>query len=119
MLIRKLSWAAAVVCGIAAVFMASHAMADDPKPAKYQIAMAVMADSKWDAIRYDVTSGKTWHIVEGKWMPMKDVDSLPTAQYEVHIVPLKNDWGALRVDVLSGRSWAASPAGWVEIGAEP
>jgi hypothetical protein len=84
---------------------------------KYQIAMAVMADAKWDAIRYDVTSGKTWHIVEGKWAPMKDTGDLPTARYEVHIVPLKNDWGALRIDVLSGRSWVATTEGWTEVGA--
>jgi len=85
---------------------------------KYQIAMAVMADAKWDAIRYDVYTGKTWHIIKGKWAAMKDVGDLPKSRYEVHIVPLKNDWGALRVDIRSGRSWAATPQGWVEIGVQ-
>jgi hypothetical protein len=110
----------AAVWAAVAVLAAPCAMAETTEPAsKYQIAMAVMADAKWDAIRYDVTSGRTWHIVEGKWASMKDVGDLPKSQYEVHIVPLKNDWGALRIDVQSGRSWAASPEGWVEIGMQP
>jgi hypothetical protein len=85
--------------------------------AKYRIAMAVMADAKWDAIRYDARSGESWHIVEGKWALIKDTAKLPASRYKIHIVPLKNDWGALRIDVRSGRSWSASPSGWVEIGA--
>jgi len=113
---RMASRSLAILVILSVTAAQSAAAANTASKPKYRIAMAVMADAKWDAIRYDVTSGKSWHIVEGKWAPMKDTGDLPAARYKVHIVPLKNDWGALRIDVLSGRSWFATPEGWTEIG---
>jgi hypothetical protein len=112
--IRQIAVAFAFALAGAVAFSSLPAESADAQT-KYKIAMAVMADAKWDAIRYDVTTGQSWHIVEGKWTAMKDVGPLQPSRYKVHIVPLKNDWGALRIDVQSGRSWAASPEGWVEI----
>jgi hypothetical protein len=84
---------------------------------KYQIAMAVVGDDRWFAIRYDVTTGKTWRMVEDKWEAMPDPAPLPAGHYEVHVLPLKNDWGGLRLEVISGRAWQARESAWVEINA--
>jgi hypothetical protein len=87
--------------------------------AKYQIATAVIGEGRWFAIRYDVSSGKTWRMVEDKWEPMPDPSPLPAGRYEVYLLPLKNDWGGMRLEVLSGRAWQARESAWVEIAVPP
>jgi hypothetical protein len=93
----------------------SASAASNQAEPKYQIAMAVVGEDRWFAIRYDVESGKTWRMVEDKWEAMPDPAPLPAGHYEVHVLPLKNDWGGLRLDTQSGRAWQARESAWVEI----
>ena len=93
----------------------SASAASNPTEPKYQIAMAVVGEDRWFAIRYEVETGKTWRMVEDKWQAMPDPAPLPTGHYEVHVLPLKNDWGGLRLETQSGRSWQARESAWVEI----
>jgi len=86
---------------------------------RFELAMVATSGFAWNAIRYDILSGKSWVLEEGNWRAIAESGEVPTARYEVRMVALSDDWGAMRIDLRSGRAWHATPAGWSEVQEKP
>lgn len=72
---------------------------------------------QWVMIRYNRTTGESWLADNGRWNLLSDLDSLPTAQYEVQLLRAENDvkgYVAARIDLLSGDTWWLKQDTWVK-----
>ena len=83
--------------------------------ADYDLVMVTMTNTAWQAIRYQVKTGKSWLVNNGGWIEIKESGAVPASEYRVYMVALAQDWGAVRMDARSGRSWRADAGKWVEM----
>jgi len=84
-------------------------------PATYDVVTTPASETEWNAIKYEIYTGKAWKLDQGRWVPIPDPVDPGRGTYKVEMIPLRDDWGALRYDIHSGRSWVATVPGWSEI----
>jgi len=81
----------------------------------YDMVMITMTNTLWEAVRFQKKTGKSWVVINGNWVDIKETGTVPASDYRVYMVAVAQDWGAVRMDVRSGRSWRAEAGKWVEI----
>ena len=85
----------------------------------YGFAMESLGEGRWTAIRWDLKSGKSWHMVEGSMLEIAEPAGHlpgPNSRYEIKVVQTRvGRVGAMRMDVRSGKSWHFQGGGWLPI----
>jgi hypothetical protein len=69
----------------------------------------------FQSIRFNVSTGETWTIVEDKYEKVPETGPLPAGDYDVTLVTDDSDWMAFRIDRVSGTTWQLRGNKWVKV----
>ena len=111
---------------VSGVFVTSDqaAMVDDrprerrkqAEPPNYQVEIKATGERRWAAVRYDANTGKSWRMMDGRWLSIKELRQLRPKKRSEFIVKIDNTassrFCALRMDVTSGQCWALEEDTW-------
>ena len=85
----------------------------------YKVEIKSTGERRWAAVRYDANTGKSWRMMEGRWLPIKELRQLRPKKRSEFIVKIDHTatsrFCALRMDVNSGQCWALEEDTWTPI----
>jgi hypothetical protein len=99
--------------------------ANTPKPGAvavedvFRVEMVAVGERQWSAVRYKPTTGLSWQLREGRWIPIREFRQLRPRRNSRFIVKVDNTatgrFCAIRMDVQSGQSWELDEDVWQPI----
>jgi hypothetical protein len=84
-----------------------------PPSAKFEVKPFATDKGAWSAVKLDRTGGQVWWLDRQKWIPIPDIDPLPSDSYEVEVVLTDNGWSCIRYNTQTGQSWTSDKTRWI------
>lgn len=79
---------------------------------QYRVKMVTVSERSYAAIKYNVVTGRSWRMQNGKWVPIAELENVEKSKFEVEVTPIIGDICAIRLEVASGRSWRLRNDTW-------
>jgi len=82
---------------------------------KYKLVMNESGSGNWGAIRYEPTTGRSWHVKDSIFIEILEQELPEKSNYIIKIAKTNRTWSAVRMDTNSGKAWIFKDKMWKKI----